>query len=77
MFSNDTLNGCNISIPGVQQARLIKKFWEVSWDMWDHQNKGRVHTFTRADLQEVKLLNAQITEQFSEGTTRGLGAKDY
>ena len=55
---------------------LIKKVWEVSWDMWDHRNKVRVNTVTRADLREIERLNDQITEQFSEGT-RGLGPQDH
>ena len=55
---------------------LIKKVWEVSWDMWDHRNKVRANTITRADLREIELLNERITDQFAEGT-RGLGHTDY
>ena len=55
---------------------LIKKVWEVSWDMWDHRNKVRVNTVTRADLREIEHLNDQITEHFSEGTL-GLGPQDH
>jgi hypothetical protein len=50
---------------------LIKRVWEVSWDMWDHRNEVRTTTIT-----ETENLNKQIIEQFEEGAA-GLGQKDH
>jgi hypothetical protein len=55
---------------------LIKKVWEVSWDMWDHQNEVRTTTITPATMRETENLNKQIIEQFEEGEA-GLGQKDH
>jgi hypothetical protein len=55
---------------------LIKKVWEVSWDMWDHRNEVRTTTITPATMWETENLNKQIIEQFEEGAA-GLGQKDH
>jgi hypothetical protein len=55
---------------------LIKKVWEVSWDMWDHRNEVRTSTITPATMRETKNLNDQIIEQFEEGAA-SLGQKDH
>jgi hypothetical protein len=55
---------------------LIKKVWEVSWDMWDHRNEVRTTTITPATMWETENLNKQIIEQFEEGVV-GLGQKDH
>ena len=55
---------------------LIKKVWEVSWDMWDHRNEVRTTTITPATMRETENLNEQIIEQFEEGAA-GLGQKDH
>jgi hypothetical protein len=54
---------------------LVKKVWEVSWDMWDHRNEVRTTTITPAG-RETENLNEQIIEQFEEGAA-GLGQKDH
>ena len=55
---------------------LIKKVWEVSWDMWDHRNHVRTTTTTPAMRREIENLNEQIVEQFEEGEA-GLGQQDH
>jgi hypothetical protein len=55
---------------------LIKKVWEVSWDMWDHRNEVRTTTITSAIMWETENLNKQIIYQFEEGAA-GLGQKDH
>jgi hypothetical protein len=77
MFSTDTMNGSKGVIrvrPGFK--RLIKKVWEVSWDMWDHRNEVRTTTITPATMRETEKLNEQIIEQFEGGAAR-LGQQDY
>jgi hypothetical protein len=51
---------------------VIKKVWEVLWDMWDHRNQVRLGTITPAMRREADIINAQITQQFEEGLV-GLG----
>jgi hypothetical protein len=47
---------------------LIKKVWEVSWDMWeDHRKEVRTTTITPAMMRETENLNEQIIEEFEEG----------
>ena len=55
---------------------VIKKVWEVSWDMWDHRNQVRLGTITPAMRREADIINAQITHQFEEGQV-GLGQRDH
>jgi hypothetical protein len=55
---------------------LIKKVWEVSWDMWDHRNEVRTTNITPATMRETENLNEQIIEQFEEGAA-SLGQKDH
>ncbi len=55
---------------------VIKKVWEVSWDMWDHRNQVRLGTITLAMCREADIINAQITQQFEEGLV-GLDHQDH
>jgi len=48
-------------------AALIQKLWEVSWDMWDHQNK-ELHAGTEQQQQIVhSLVNEQIKKLYAGG----------
>jgi hypothetical protein len=55
---------------------LIKKSWEISWDMWDHRNQVRLNMVTPAMCREAKILNEHIIQQFEEGQVR-LRPQDY
>jgi len=48
-------------------SELIKKLWNVSWDMWDHQN-GILHssTITREDILDSHI-NEQLTSLYNYG----------
>jgi hypothetical protein len=53
---------------------LIKKLWEISWDMWEHRN-GELHNPTSpAALREHARLDALITIEYQK--TRTLVKKD-
>jgi hypothetical protein len=45
---------------------LIKKLWEISWDMWEHRN-GELHNPTSpAALREHARLDALITIEYQK-----------
>jgi hypothetical protein len=53
---------------------LIKKLWEISWNMWEHRN-GELHNpASPATLREHARLDALITLDY--GNTRRLCRKD-
>jgi len=48
-------------------AALIQKLWEVSWDVWDHQNK-ELHAGTEQQQQIIhSLVNEQIKKLYAGG----------
>jgi len=48
-------------------AELIKKLWNISWDMWDHRNEALHHSQNaRADILESRV-NDQITALYQQG----------
>jgi hypothetical protein len=55
---------------------LIKKVWEVSWDMWDHRNKVRLNTVTPAQIRRNEALDALIHDEYLRGTT-GMTPRDH
>jgi hypothetical protein len=55
---------------------LIKKVWEVSWDMWDHRNEVRVNTLTPAKRRRLVALNLLVTDEYQRGT-EGMRPKDH
>jgi hypothetical protein len=55
---------------------LLKKVWEVSWDLWDHRNEVRLSTLSPTNRKIIEDLNAQISVEFATGTT-GLGHRDH
>lgn len=55
---------------------LIKKVWEVSWDMWDHRNEVRLNTLTPAKRRRLVALNLLVTDEYQRGT-EGLRPKDH
>ncbi len=55
---------------------LIKKVWEISWDLWDHRNEVRLHSLSPTNWRIIEDLNAQISAKFDLGTDR-LGHRDY
>jgi len=48
-------------------SELVKKLWNVSWDMWDHQN-GILHssTITREDILDSHI-NEQLASLYNYG----------
>lgn len=47
-------------------AALIRKLWEVAWDMWEHRN-GILHNKEQSII--LNHLHAQIREEFQRGST--------
>ena len=46
---------------------LIKKFWGIAWDMWEHRN-GILHdTITPAKLQKIAQADIRVREEFAIG----------
>jgi len=47
---------------------LIKKLWNITWDLWAHQN-GILHTSSLAQVEIVEsLMNQQIQAIYKVGT---------
>jgi hypothetical protein len=61
---------------GLTFQALIKKVWEVSWDMRDHLKNVCMNTIAHAKMGEIANLNEQITERI-EGGIAGLDHKDH
>jgi hypothetical protein len=55
---------------------LIKKLWEVSWDLWDHRNEVRLNTLSPINHRILEDLNAQISAKFNTGIA-GLGHREH
>jgi len=48
-------------------AELIKKLWNIAWDLWDHQNEALHHSQnTRNDILDSRI-NDQICFLFRQG----------
>ena len=47
---------------------LIKKIFEISWDMWDHQNRVQLKTTTRAKARRINALNRLIMDEYERGS---------
>jgi hypothetical protein len=53
---------------------LIKKLWEISWDMWEHRNGELHHPASPAAFREHARLDALITLEYAN--IRSLSRKD-
>ena len=45
---------------------MIRKLWQVSWDMWEHRN-GILHNKEQGQAARERVT--RITEEFDEGCT--------
>ena len=43
---------------------IIRKLWDIAWDLWDHRN-GFIHN--RDTGCEIEFLNAEITKYYRNG----------
>ena len=48
---------------------LIKKLWDISWDLWDDRNKVLHNTPMAGDLSGAASLDKAIGEEFMLGST--------
>ena len=48
---------------------LIKKLWQISWNMWEHRNGELKNPESQASLREHTRLDALITTQFEDLST--------
>ena len=48
---------------------LIKKLWQISWNMWEHRNGEFKNPESQASLREHNRLDALITTQFEDLST--------
>ena len=53
---------------------LIKKLWEISWDMWEQRNAELKNPESPASLREHARLDAAITHEYTDLLT--LAVKD-
>ena len=53
---------------------LIKKLWEISWDMWEHRNSKLHNPASPAILRKHARLDALITLDYNN--TRRICSKD-
>jgi len=49
-------------------SELIKKFWDVAWDLWDQHNEALHTEAANRDLLDSQANN-QICEVYQQGTT--------
>jgi len=49
-------------------SELIKKFWDVAWDLWDQHNEALHTEAANRDLLDSQA-NDQIREVYQQGTT--------
>ncbi len=49
-------------------SELIKKFWDVAWDLWDQRNEALHTEATNRDLLDSQA-NDQIREAYQQGST--------
>ena len=47
---------------------LIKKLWDISWDMWQQRNDINHNTMTPRKILEMEDLHAEVHAQFERGT---------
>jgi hypothetical protein len=47
---------------------LIKKLWDISWDMWQQRNDINHNTMTPRKIQELAGLHLEVNAQFERGT---------
>jgi hypothetical protein len=50
-------------------ATLIKKLWEISWNMWEQRNGELKNPASPASLREHARLDASITHEYTDTTT--------
>jgi hypothetical protein len=48
---------------------LIKKLWEISWNMWEQRNGELKNPASLASLREHAQLDAAITHEYTDPTT--------
>jgi hypothetical protein len=48
---------------------LIKKLWEISWNMWEQRNGELKNPASPASLQEHARLDAKITIEYEDVST--------
>jgi hypothetical protein len=48
---------------------LIKKLWEISWNMWEHRNGELANPECAASLREHERLDILITDEFDDLST--------
>ena len=46
---------------------LIRKIWEVSWDMWEHRNQVLHHEQRGLELLGIPVLDNEITAEHAKG----------
>jgi hypothetical protein len=48
---------------------LIKKLWEIPWNMWEQRNGELKNPASPASLREHARLDAAITQEYTDTTT--------
>jgi len=48
-------------------TKLIKKLWNLSWDMWEHRNDALHQSKSHNDVILDSKINNQIRECFNQG----------
>jgi len=63
----DWVQCCQCKLSKWWTVELIKKLWNVSWDMWDHQNEALHNSKRYWDEILDSKINDQIHECFNQG----------
>ncbi len=63
----DWLQRCNTGRRWI--TTLIKKLWEISWNMWEHRNGELANPECAASLREHVRLDILITDEFDDLST--------
>jgi hypothetical protein len=50
-------------------TNLIKKLWEISWNMWEHRNGELTNPASPASLREHARLDAKILHEYEDVST--------
>jgi len=48
-------------------AKLIKKIWDIAWDMWEHQNEALHHSLENRQNILESVINNKITQFYALG----------
>ena len=48
---------------------LIKKLWEISWNMWEHRNREAKNPTSPAVIREHARIDAIITREYQDPST--------